>query len=231
MSAPLQTTARRHPRWRRDSGTDRERWNRPTVKSLSETSTDARAESAPSAAQAVMRIEPASSKVGTGLCDGACREWSMNVLVFASRKGGSGKSTLAAHLAAHANGPSRPCLLVDDDPQGSLRLWNALRNYEALPLKTVDRSIPTRSSQQSATASNGSWSTRPRTHRQASSTRSSRERSLLFRAGPAYSISMQCRIRSTSPAQPARPMPSSSMRRRPSAAALRRPPSLVPARP
>ena len=40
----------------------------------------------------------------------------MNVLVFASRKGGSGKSTLAAHLAAHVYKPTRPCLLVDDDP-------------------------------------------------------------------------------------------------------------------
>jgi cellulose biosynthesis protein BcsQ len=65
----------------------------------------------------------------------------MNVLVFASRKGGSGKSTLAAHLAAHVYKPSRPCLLVDDDPQGSLRLWNTLRNYDALPLKTVERHI------------------------------------------------------------------------------------------
>ena len=33
----------------------------------------------------------------------------MNVIVFASRKGGSGKSTLTAHLAAHANRPSRRC--------------------------------------------------------------------------------------------------------------------------
>jgi chromosome partitioning protein len=65
----------------------------------------------------------------------------MNVLVFASRKGGSGKSTLAAHLAAHVYKPSRPCLLVDDDPQGSLRLWNTLRNYDALPLMTVERHI------------------------------------------------------------------------------------------
>jgi chromosome partitioning protein len=65
----------------------------------------------------------------------------MNVLVFASRKGGSGKSTLAAHLAAHVYKPSRPCLLVDDDPQGSLRLWNLLRHYDGLPLKTVERNI------------------------------------------------------------------------------------------
>jgi chromosome partitioning protein len=64
----------------------------------------------------------------------------MNVLVFASRKGGSGKSTLAAHLAAHVHRALRPCLLVDDDPQGSLTLWNDLRE-RALPHKLVKRSI------------------------------------------------------------------------------------------
>jgi len=64
----------------------------------------------------------------------------MNVLVFASRKGGSGKSTLAAHLAAHVHRASRPCLLIDDDPQGSLTLWNDLRE-RALPLKLVKRGI------------------------------------------------------------------------------------------
>ena len=37
----------------------------------------------------------------------------MNVIVFASRKGGSGKSTLAAHLAAHVNKATKPCLLID----------------------------------------------------------------------------------------------------------------------
>jgi chromosome partitioning protein len=63
----------------------------------------------------------------------------MNVLVFASRKGGSGKSTLAAHLAAHVHRPSRPCLLIDSDPQGSLTLWNELRENDALPLKTAQR--------------------------------------------------------------------------------------------
>src|SRR4249919_2449643 len=50
----------------------------------------------------------------------------MNVIVFASRKGGSGKSTLAAHLAAHVHKVTKPCLLVDADPQGSLTLWHKL---------------------------------------------------------------------------------------------------------
>jgi cellulose biosynthesis protein BcsQ len=65
----------------------------------------------------------------------------MNVLVFASRKGGSGKSTLAAHLAAHVHKPSRPCLLIDADPQGSLTLWHALRRTGEPPLKAATRGI------------------------------------------------------------------------------------------
>jgi chromosome partitioning protein len=65
----------------------------------------------------------------------------MDVLAFASRKGGAGKSTLAAHLAAHVHGLTRPCLLIDDDPQGSLTLWNELRAESALPLKIVKRGI------------------------------------------------------------------------------------------
>jgi chromosome partitioning protein len=58
----------------------------------------------------------------------------MNIIVFASRKGGSGKSTLAAHLAAHADKPSRALLLVDSDPQGSLTLWHKLRGTGEPPL-------------------------------------------------------------------------------------------------
>jgi chromosome partitioning protein len=65
----------------------------------------------------------------------------MNVLAFASRKGGAGKSTLAAHLAAYVQSPTRPCLLIDEDPQGSLSLWNGLHPELALPLKRVKRDI------------------------------------------------------------------------------------------
>jgi cellulose biosynthesis protein BcsQ len=65
----------------------------------------------------------------------------MNVIVFASRKGGSGKSTLTAHLAAHVHKPSKPCLLVDADPQGSLTLWHKLRGTNEPPLKAANRSV------------------------------------------------------------------------------------------
>jgi chromosome partitioning protein len=65
----------------------------------------------------------------------------MNVIVVASRKGGSGKSTLTAHLAAHAHKPSRPCLLIDADPQGSLTLWHGLRGTGEPVLKSGLRGI------------------------------------------------------------------------------------------
>ncbi len=65
----------------------------------------------------------------------------MNVIVFASRKGGSGKSTLAAHLSAFAHKSSRPCLLVDADPQGSLTLWQKLRGTNEPAIRTAQRSV------------------------------------------------------------------------------------------
>ena len=65
----------------------------------------------------------------------------MNVIVFASRKGGSGKSTLAAHLAAHVHKSTKPCLLVDADPQGSLTLWHKLRGTNEPAIKTAVNSV------------------------------------------------------------------------------------------
>ena len=65
----------------------------------------------------------------------------MNVIVFASRKGGSGKSTLAAHLAAHVHKTTKPCLLVDGDPQGSLTLWHKLRGTNEPSIKTAVNSV------------------------------------------------------------------------------------------
>jgi len=65
----------------------------------------------------------------------------MHVIVFASRKGGSGKSTLAAHLAAHVHKITKPCLLVDADPQGSLTLWHKLRGTNEPAIKTAVNSV------------------------------------------------------------------------------------------
>ena len=65
----------------------------------------------------------------------------MNVIAFASRKGGTGKSTLAAHLAAHNHKASRPSLLIDADPQGSLTLWHRLRETGEPPLRNGLRSL------------------------------------------------------------------------------------------
>ena len=65
----------------------------------------------------------------------------MNVIVFASRKGGSGKSTLTAHLAAQAARPSRGCLLIDADPQGSLSLWHELRGSDRPALRRATRGV------------------------------------------------------------------------------------------
>jgi chromosome partitioning protein len=65
----------------------------------------------------------------------------MNVIVVASRKGGSGKSTLTAHLAAQACKPSRPTLLIDADPQGSLTLWHKLRGTGEPALKSGARGL------------------------------------------------------------------------------------------
>lgn len=65
----------------------------------------------------------------------------MNSIVFAARKGGTGKSTLAANLAAHVARPSRPVVLIDSDPQGSLTLWHKLRGEETLALRSNPRSV------------------------------------------------------------------------------------------
>jgi cellulose biosynthesis protein BcsQ len=95
--------------------------------------------SAESADIASARFNAKHHSLGYSAQPGSFGRSSMNVLVFASRKGGSGKSTLAAHLAAHVHKPSRPCLLIDGDRQGSLALWNKLRGNDSLPLKSAQR--------------------------------------------------------------------------------------------
>ena len=55
----------------------------------------------------------------------------MKVIALVAQKGGTGKTTLAAHLAVEAErtGP-RPVVVIDVDPQGSLRGWYEKRATE-----------------------------------------------------------------------------------------------------
>lgn len=54
----------------------------------------------------------------------------MATILVASRKGGSGKTTLAVHMAALADRPKAPALLIDADPQGSAKFWYSRRSAE-----------------------------------------------------------------------------------------------------
>jgi len=69
------------------------------------------------------------------------RERPMDVITLASRKGGAGKSTLTAQLAAQAQVCGRRVLVIDADPQGSLKLWHS-RRADGLPkLVTPERGL------------------------------------------------------------------------------------------
>ena len=61
------------------------------------------------------------------------------VIVVACQKGGSGKTTIAAHLAVQAGRAGHgPAVLVDTDPQGSLREWQSARKNDAPALATAN---------------------------------------------------------------------------------------------
>ena len=62
----------------------------------------------------------------------------MHVVAIASQKGGAGKSTFAVNLAVLANMQSSPSLLIDMDEQGSLSVWQGLRDA-ASPLVVPSR--------------------------------------------------------------------------------------------
>jgi chromosome partitioning protein len=64
-----------------------------------------------------------ANELGAGLTQ-------MRVIVVASQKGGAGKTTIAAHLAVRAGMVGQgPAVLVDTDPQGSLREWRDARKH------------------------------------------------------------------------------------------------------
>jgi chromosome partitioning protein len=49
------------------------------------------------------------------------------VITIAQQKGGAGKSTVAAHIAVALFQQGKRVTLIDIDPQGSLTMWNLLR--------------------------------------------------------------------------------------------------------
>ncbi len=65
----------------------------------------------------------------------------MNVIVLHRVKAAQEKVHWTAHLAAHVHKSTKPCLLIDADPQGSLTLWHKLRGTNEPPIKTAVTSV------------------------------------------------------------------------------------------
>ena len=62
------------------------------------------------------------------------------IIAVLNQKGGAGKTTLSTNLARALQLAGDKVLLVDSDPQGSARDWNAAGNGELLPVVGLDRS-------------------------------------------------------------------------------------------
>ena len=61
------------------------------------------------------------------------------VISILNQKGGSGKTTIATNLAHALSLDGEKVLLVDSDPQGSLRDWNDMNKGVLLPVVGLDR--------------------------------------------------------------------------------------------
>ncbi|MEI6746752.1 MAG: ParA family partition ATPase [Methylococcaceae bacterium] len=62
------------------------------------------------------------------------------IIAILNQKGGAGKTTLATNLARALQLNGSQVLLVDSDPQGSSRDWNAASDAGLLPVVGLDRS-------------------------------------------------------------------------------------------
>ena len=61
------------------------------------------------------------------------------VIAVLNQKGGVGKTTIASNLGEAIKQTGRSVLLVDSDPQGSLRDWNEASEGSLLPVVGLDR--------------------------------------------------------------------------------------------
>ncbi len=61
------------------------------------------------------------------------------VISILNQKGGAGKTTIATNVAHALSLDDHKVLLVDSDPQGTLRDWNAANEAEILPVVGLDR--------------------------------------------------------------------------------------------
>ena len=61
------------------------------------------------------------------------------IISVLNQKGGSGKTTISSNLAHAISLDEHKVLLVDSDPQGSLRDWNEVNGGELLPVIGLDR--------------------------------------------------------------------------------------------
>ncbi len=77
------------------------------------------------------------------------------IIAVLNQKGGAGKTTLSTNLARALQLDGDKVLLVDSDPQGSARDWNAAGNGELLPVVGLDR--PTLAKDIQAIQDNQDW--------------------------------------------------------------------------
>jgi len=67
------------------------------------------------------------------------RIMSCTVIAVLNQKGGSGKTTIATNIGVSLQNDGLNVLLVDSDPQGSLRDWNEENEGKVIPVIGLDR--------------------------------------------------------------------------------------------